>query len=64
MDVSLLPQRRKAGWRASRWKSSVEFCHSRAIPFIERPVERTELHIADEIRLARYARRIDADHPA
>jgi branched-chain amino acid aminotransferase len=26
-------------------------CHSLAIPFIERPVERTELHIADEIRL-------------
>ena len=26
-------------------------CHSLAIPFVERPVERTELHIADEIRL-------------
>ncbi len=26
-------------------------CHSLAIPFIERPVDRTELHIADEIRL-------------
>jgi len=26
-------------------------CQSLAIPFIERPVERTELHIADEIRL-------------
>lgn len=28
-----------------------KICHSLAIPFIERPVERTELHIADEIRL-------------
>jgi branched-chain amino acid aminotransferase len=26
-------------------------CHSRAIPFIERPIDRTELHIADELRL-------------
>jgi branched-chain amino acid aminotransferase len=26
-------------------------CHSLAIPFIERPIDRTELHIADEIRL-------------
>lgn len=26
-------------------------CHSLAIPFTERPVDRTELHIADEIRL-------------
>jgi branched-chain amino acid aminotransferase len=26
-------------------------CHSLAIPFVERPVDRTELHIADEIRL-------------
>lgn len=26
-------------------------CHSLAIPFIERPVDRTELYIADEIRL-------------
>ena len=26
-------------------------CHSRAIPFVERPVDRTELHIADELRL-------------
>lgn len=29
-----------------------KICHSLAIPFIERPVDRTELHIADEIRLA------------
>jgi branched-chain amino acid aminotransferase len=28
-----------------------KICHSLAIPFIERPVDRTELHIADEIRL-------------
>jgi branched-chain amino acid aminotransferase len=26
-------------------------CRSRVIPFIERPVDRTELHIADELRL-------------
>ncbi len=26
-------------------------CHSRAIPFVERPIDRTELHIADELRL-------------
>jgi len=26
-------------------------CHSLSIPFVERPVDRTELHIADEIRL-------------
>lgn len=26
-------------------------CHSLAIPFVERPIERTELHVADEIRL-------------
>jgi len=26
-------------------------CHSRAIHFIERPIDRTELHIADELRL-------------
>ena len=26
-------------------------CQSRAIPFIERPIDRTELHIADELRL-------------
>lgn len=28
-----------------------EICHSRAIPFVERPIDRTELHIADELRL-------------
>jgi branched-chain amino acid aminotransferase len=28
-----------------------EICRSRAIPFIERPIDRTELHIADELRL-------------
>ncbi|MGA7860054.1 MAG: aminotransferase class IV [Terracidiphilus sp.] len=28
-----------------------KICHSLAIPYIERPVDRTELHIADEIRL-------------
>jgi branched-chain amino acid aminotransferase len=28
-----------------------KICHSLSIPFIERPVDRTELHIADEIRL-------------
>ena len=28
-----------------------KICHSLAIPFIERPVDRTELHIADEVRL-------------
>jgi len=28
-----------------------KICQSLAIPFIERPVDRTELHIADEIRL-------------
>jgi branched-chain amino acid aminotransferase len=28
-----------------------KICHSLAIPFIERPVDRTELHIADEICL-------------
>jgi branched-chain amino acid aminotransferase len=26
-------------------------CHSLTIPFVERPVDRTELHIADELRL-------------
>lgn len=26
-------------------------CHSLAIPFVERPIDRTELHIADELRL-------------
>ncbi len=26
-------------------------CYSRSIPFVERPIERTELHIADELRL-------------
>jgi branched-chain amino acid aminotransferase len=26
-------------------------CHSRAIRFVERPIDRTELHIADELRL-------------
>jgi branched-chain amino acid aminotransferase len=29
-----------------------KICHSLAIPFVERPVDRTELQIADEIRLA------------
>lgn len=28
-----------------------KICHSLAIPFVERPVNRTELHIADEVRL-------------
>ena len=28
-----------------------KICNSLAIPFIERPIDRTELHIADEIRL-------------
>lgn len=28
-----------------------KICHSLAIPYVERPVDRTELHIADEMRL-------------
>ena len=51
MDVSITPPASEGRLESITLEIVRRICHSLAIPFIERPVDRTELHIADEIRL-------------